>query len=97
MEFSIIIPSHNNYKYCKLTIDSIKKNSSFNHEIIVHLNGEDIKTENYLINESILYSKSIENIGLCSGVNKAFKLSSKSYILYSVIFLIITYINLIFI
>ena len=83
MEFSIIIPSHNNYKYCKLTIDSIKKNSSFNHEIVVHLNGEDIETENYLKNESILYSKSIENIGLCSGVNKAFKLSSKNYILYS--------------
>ena len=83
MEFSIIIPSHNNYKYCKLTIDSIKKNSSFNHEIIVHLNGEDNETENYLINESIIHSKSYENIGLCSGVNTAYKLSSKSYILYS--------------
>ena len=83
MEFSIIIPSHNNYKYCKLTIDSIKKNSSFNHEIIVHLNGEDNDTENYLINESIIHSKSYENIGLCSGVNTAYKLSSKSYILYS--------------
>ncbi len=83
MEFSIIIPSHNNYKYCKLTIDSIKKNSSFNHEIIVHLNGEDKETENFIKNESILYSKSYENIGLCSGVNRAYKLSSKKYILYS--------------
>ena len=41
MEFSIIIPTFENYDYCKLTIDSIKHNSSFNHEIIVHLNGID--------------------------------------------------------
>ena len=83
MEFSIIIPTHNNYNYCKLTIDSIKKNSSFDHQIIVHLNGDDKLTEDFLKKERILYSKSDENIGLCSGVNKAYKLSSKQYILYS--------------
>ncbi len=83
MEFSIIIPTHKNYNYCKLTIDSIKKNSSFNHEIIVHLNGDDKVTESYLKKENILYSKSNENIGLCSGVNNAYKLSTKQYILYS--------------
>ena len=49
MEFSIIIPTFRNYNYCKLTIDSIKKNSSFKHEIIVHLNGIDEDTENILI------------------------------------------------
>ena len=53
MEFSIIIPTYKNYNYCKLTIDSIKKNSSFAHEIIVHLNGIDETTENYLKNEKI--------------------------------------------
>jgi len=83
MEFSIIIPTYKNYNYCKLTIDSIKKNSSFAHEIIVHLNGIDETTENYLKNEKILYTKSSENIGLCSGVNNAYKLSSKNFILYS--------------
>ena len=83
MEFSIIIPTYKNYNYCKLTIDSIKKNSSFVHQIIVHLNGIDETTENYLKNEKILYTKSSENIGLCSGVNKAYKLSTKNFILYS--------------
>ena len=83
MEFSIIIPTYKNYNYCKLTIDSIKKNSSFAHEIIVHLNGIDETTENYLKNDKILYTKSSENIGLCSGVNNAYKLSTKNFILYS--------------
>ena len=83
MEFSIIIPTFRNYNYCKLTIDSIKKNSSFKHEILVHLNGIDEDTEKYLNSEKILFTKSNENIGLCSGVNKATSLSSKEFILYS--------------
>ncbi len=83
MEFSIIIPTFKNFHYCKLTIDSIKKNSSFNHELIIHLNGNDPETENHLKNENILFTKSNENIGLCSGVNTAYKKSTKNYILYS--------------
>ena len=83
MEFSIIIPTFQNYKYCKLTIDSIKKNSSYNHEIIVHLNGNDEQTEKFLIKNDLVYTKSPDNIGLCSGVNLAAKKSSKNYILYS--------------
>ena len=63
MEFSIIIPTFENYDYCKLTIDSIKHNSSFNHEIIVHLNGIDDQTENYLKKENILFTKSDQNMG----------------------------------
>ena len=83
MEYSIIIPTYKNYKYCKLTIDSIKKNSLFNHEIIVHINGKDNETENYLKTAKIKFTKSDENIGLCSSVNTAYKKSTKNFILYS--------------
>ena len=83
MEFSIIIPTFENFHYCKLTIDSIKENSSYNHEIIVHINGTDYETENYLKSIDILYTKSSINIGLCSGVNTAYSKSTKDYILYS--------------
>ena len=83
MEFSIIIPTYKNFKYFKLTMNSIKKNSSFNHEIVVHLNGEDKETENYINNEQIKFTQSSSNIGLCSGVNTAYKKSTKDYILYS--------------
>ena len=36
--FSILIPTYNNLEYLKLCIDSIKKNSNFKHQIIVHVN-----------------------------------------------------------
>jgi len=83
MLFSIIIPTYQNFKYFKLTVDSIKKNSSHLHEIITHINGEDKSTEDYLIQNKLKYTKSFENIGLCSGVNNAVQLSTQNYILYS--------------
>ena len=36
--FSIVIPTLNNIDYLKLCIKSIKNNSNFNHEIIIHAN-----------------------------------------------------------
>ena len=38
MKFSIIVPSWNNLNYLKLCLNSIKKNSKYKHDIIVHLN-----------------------------------------------------------
>ena len=37
-KFSIVIPSWNNLAYLQLCIDSIRKNSMYTHEIIVHIN-----------------------------------------------------------
>ena len=36
--FSILIPTLNNLNYLKLCIKSIKSNSNYNHDIIVHVN-----------------------------------------------------------
>ena len=36
--FSIVIPTLNNINYLKMCISSIKKNSKYDHEIIVHVN-----------------------------------------------------------
>ena len=36
--FSIIIPTLNNLNYLKMCINSIEKNSKYNHEIIPHVN-----------------------------------------------------------
>ena len=83
MKVSIIIPTYMNFVYLKFCIDSIIKNSKFDHEIIVHINGEDNLTENYLLKKKLLYTKSKENIGLCSGVNLASQKSTQSYIMYS--------------
>ena len=81
--FSIIIPTFNNIKYLKLCIESIKKNSTFNHEIIVHVNlGEDC-TKEYLDKENIEYTFTNYNAGICEGMNKATKKANFDFILYS--------------
>ena len=38
---SIVIPTYNNLDYLKLCLKSLKKNSSFDHEIIIHITGDE--------------------------------------------------------
>ena len=51
--FTILIPTFNNISYLKICLDSIKKNSTFDHQIIIHVNeGKDgtldfVKKNNY--------------------------------------------------
>ena len=81
--FSIIIPSLNNIEYLKFCILSIKKNSKYNHEIIVHVNIGSDGTLEYLKKNNIKYTYTNYNAGICEGVNKASRISSKEYLLYS--------------
>lgn len=81
--FSVIIPSLNNIDYLKLCIGSLKKNSKFNHEIIVHSNIGTDGTLNYLIKNNIKFTHSNENLGIPAGVNKAVKISTFNYIVYA--------------
>ena len=83
MFFSILIPTYKNLDYLELTINSLKKNSTYDHEIIVHNNSNDHKTEIFLKKNSILFTSSQENIGLCSAVNAAYKKSTKDLIVYA--------------
>ena len=83
MKFSIKIPSWNNYEYLKICINSLKKNSNFKHDIIVHLNEGSDGSKDYLLKNNIKFTHSIDNIGLCSAVNTASKLSETDYILYA--------------
>ncbi len=81
--FSIVIPTYNSLDYLKLTLESIKKNSSLNHEIIIHVNDGSDGTLDFIKNNKFIYTHSNNNIGLCSSINIASKLCSKKYILYS--------------
>jgi len=80
--FSIIIPTWNNLDYLKLCIKSIKKNSHYNHQIILHLNEAIDGTLQWADNERIDYSFSSENVGICFGVNAAAQLAQADYIVY---------------
>ena len=81
--FSIIIPTLNNINYLKLCLKSLKKNSKFNHQIIVHVNKGNDGTTDFLNNSNIEYTFTNYNSGICEGVNKASKKSKFDYILYA--------------
>ena len=81
--FSIIIPTFNNLVYLKVCIDSLKKNSVFNHQIIPHVNVGDDGTEEYLKSEEIDYTITKYNSGICEGMNLAAKKANFNYILYA--------------
>jgi len=83
MKFSIIIPTYNNCDYLKLCIDSIRKNSSYDHQIIVHINGNDQETQNYINQINIDHTKTNENVGLCKGVNTASEKVNTNYVVYA--------------
>ncbi len=83
MKFSIIVPTLNNLDYLKILISSIEKNSTFDHEIIIHVNENLDDTIEFLKQKKIKYTYSETNIGLCSAVNKATKLATTQYILYT--------------
>ncbi len=82
--FSILIPTLNNFKYLKLSIESIQKTSSLNNEILVHVSEDfNSETKNYLKKENILFTYSKENIGLCSAINLIANKASKDYLIYA--------------
>ena len=80
---SIVIPTYNNLDYLKLCLKSLDINSSFKHEIIIHINDGSDGTLDFVKTNNYKHTSSDDNIGLCSSINKAAKLVSNQYILYS--------------
>ena len=81
--FSIVIPTVNNFNYLKICLESIKKNSTLEHEIIIHVNEGKDETLDYVKKNNYIYTYSEQRLGLCSATNLAAKKASKEYILYS--------------
>ena len=79
---SIIIPTYNNLAYLKLAISSIEKNSSYNNEVILHINEGSDGTLEYVKKHNLKYSYSKVNNGICIGCNKAASKSKFDLILY---------------
>lgn len=82
-KFTIVIPTWNNLPYLQTLINSINKNSSYNHEIVLHINdGTDGTLEWAKNQEYISFTHSKENIGICKAMNLAASISRTEYILY---------------
>ena len=83
MKLSIIIPTFNNLDYLKFFLRSLKINSTFDHEIILHINDGSDGTLKYALENNIKHTHSKTNIGLCSSMNKAYSLTTTDHILYA--------------
>ena len=78
--FSIIIPTFNNLDYLKLCLKSIKKNSNYNHEIIIHINEGNDGTLDFLNSEAYTTTYSKNNAGVCVAFNEAVKKGTREYL-----------------
>ena len=67
--FSILIPSWNNLPFLKLCVESIRKNSTFRHQIIVHVNDGSDGTLEWVKNNGLDYTYSENNVGVCIAMN----------------------------
>jgi len=78
--YSIIIPTFNNLDYLKLCLMSIKKNSKYEHQIIIHINQGNDGTIQYVKNNKFLHSFSEINKGVCTAFNEGAKKATNKYL-----------------
>ncbi len=83
MKISIIVPTFNNLNYLNFFLYSVKKNSLYDHQIILHINDGSDGTLNFAKKNKLLFTNSTKNVGLCSSLNKAAELVNSNYILYA--------------
>ncbi|MFM1912753.1 MAG: hypothetical protein RIR51_591 [Bacteroidota bacterium] len=82
-QFSILIPSWNNLEFLKLCIQSIRDNSHFQHQILIHINdGSDGSLDWVKSQSDLSYTHSKENIGVCFALNLLRPLVKTDYMLY---------------
>jgi len=80
--FSIVIPSWNNVEFLKMCVASLRKNSRFKHQIIIHLNESNDGSKAWVEQNNLDYSYSEANIGICYAMNIARTLAKTDYLVY---------------
>jgi glycosyltransferase involved in cell wall biosynthesis len=80
--FSILIPSWNNLSFLQLCVDSIRKNSRYAHQIIVHVNQGRDGTLEWVKQAGLSYTYSERNIGVCWALNAMRRLVDTDYIVF---------------
>ena len=80
--FSIVIPTWNNLDFLKLCVRSIRRNSAFRHQIVLHVNDGSDGTAEWAAAEGLSFSRTSRNVGVCFAVNAARPLVRTDYVLY---------------
>ena len=66
----------------KLCVQSIRKNSAYPHEIVLHINDGNDGTRAWATAEGLIFTASPQNIGICRAVNLAFDKTTKDLVMY---------------
>lgn len=82
MRFSIIIPTWNNLAFLRLCVESIRRHSAEEHQIIVHVNDGSDGTLEWVRAQGFDYTHSERNIGVCMACNLMRTKVQTDYILY---------------
>jgi hypothetical protein len=80
--FSIVIPTWNNLPYIKLLVDSLRRFSKYEHQILIHVNDGSDGTLEWIRSQGIEYTVSEDNVGICFAVNRAATLATQKYLVY---------------
>ncbi len=80
--FSILIPTWNNLELLKICVASIRRNSTFTHQIILHINEGSDGTLEWARDAGLDYTHSAQNVGVCYACNAAAGLARADHLLY---------------
>jgi len=80
--FSIVIPTWNNLAFLQLAVDTIRRHSAHDHEILVHVNDGSDGTLAWVRAEGLKHTASADNIGICYAVNRVAALATQPYLVY---------------
>tara|TARA_B100000029_G_C17394673_1_gene894728 strand:- start:55 stop:891 length:837 start_codon:yes stop_codon:yes gene_type:complete len=78
--FSILIPSFNNLQYLKICLKSLKKNSNYEHDIIIFINDGNDGTLTYARDNNLKFLHSDTNKGVCFAYNESAKIAKNKYL-----------------
>jgi GT2 family glycosyltransferase len=81
-KFSIVIPSWNNLAMLQLCLAAIEKNSTYKHQIIIHVNEGSDGTLEWVKTQQLTYTFSAQNAGVCYAINAMATLATTGFILF---------------
>ena len=80
--FSIVIPTWNNLAYIQLLVDSLRRFSKYEHQILIHVNDGSDGTLEWVREQGLQHTASEDNVGICFAVNRAAALATQKYLVY---------------
>lgn len=80
--FSLLVPTWNNLPYLQLFVDSLRRHSAREHQLLVHVNEGADGTRAWLDAQRIEHTASDVNLGICHAVNLLGARARGDYVVY---------------